>query len=112
MTPTAYLLIFAIALIAMILVIITTQISRNKLKEAYEHIDDVIEGIQRHKKHAADKDGFFAVREDMRTGEIAVEKITWKHGLFLTTVIKVFTDEDKSFNRREADELVAALNSK
>ena len=111
MTPTAYLLIFAIALIAMILVIITTQISRNKLKEAYEHIDDVIEGIQRHKKHAADKDGIFAVVTST-TGEVSVEKVTMRHGHFMTTVIKVFNDPDEEFNYREADELATALNAK
>lgn len=111
MTPTAYLLIFAIALIAISIVIITTQISRNKLKEAYEYIDDVIEGIQRHKKHAADKDGDFAVVTSV-TGEVSVEKITTKHGHFMTTVIKVFNDPDQEFNYREADELAAALNAK
>lgn len=45
-------------------------------------------------------------------GRIGVERSCLIDGYIHSTVIKLFTDPDQDFNRREAEELVEKLNEK
>ena len=95
---------FALAAIALILAVVVNRKHIKQIKELKEKIDRYI------KADNCTTPSYFVNKTT--DGRIGVERSCLIGGYIHSTVIKLFTDSDQDFNRREAEELVEILNSK
>lgn len=95
---------FAVSAFALILAVVVNRRLIKRNKELKEKIDRYI------KADNCTTPSYFVNKTT--DGRIGVERSCLIDGYIHSTVIKLFTDHDQDYNRREAEELVKKLNEK
>lgn len=99
---TIDLIAFAVSAFALILAVVVNRRHIKQIKVLKEKIDRYI------KADNCTTPSYFVNKTT--DGRIGVERSCLIDGYIHSTVIKLFTDSDQDFNRREAEELVEKLN--
>lgn len=100
-----------IFLASLVLPIVAWIIAERRNRKLARKIKKQEEIIERYIKADDDTEPTYVVATTM-DGRFGVCRNSTIDGFLHITVIKIFTDPDQDFNRREAEELVEILNSK
>lgn len=101
--------------------IMVSALHYRNFKRANRRMKELCKKVQRYREADCDETAFYCVKrlepynDNLNPelwGEWSVIRVTTIDGYMHHTLIKVFTDDDDDFNKREAEELCDKLNEK
>lgn len=108
-----------LAVVAFILLLIAIFTLNKRYNWIYEQYIDAMDDIEYRIESAKSPDAMYRVQMaysdneeyERYNGKWGVVRVMIENGRIHHTTIKIFTDDDNDFNKREAEELCAMLNA-